>query len=400
MDAFFASVEQMDNPKLRGKPVIVGAAPDQRGVVAAASYEARRFGVRSAMPSCEAGRLCPKGVFVVPRMERYSEVSARIRGILERFSPFVEPLSIDEAFLDVTGSQRLFGPGPELAARLKEAIRSETGLTASAGVAPNKFLAKLASEMEKPDGLVVAPFSWEAIARFLAPMPAGNVWGVGKVTQRVLEQGGLKTIGDLQRVDERVLRGLVGTALARHLKELCWGHDLREIELDIDEKSISREYTFPSDCRDRSEIRGVLLELVDDVGMSLRRAGRYAGTVRIKMRWDDFKTFTRQRRVDPALCDDFGLWSVASDLLEAESLLRPVRLVGFGVSQLRDSAVGQLDLFEAGRCARRERLSKAMDAIRDRHGRSSIRRGSDSRVGPVSGAGRGEGPSVIGSGGV
>ena len=210
MDAFFASVEQHDNPELRGKPVIVGAPADRRGVVAAASYEARTFGIHSAMPSGEAARLCPHAVFVRPNMKRYKQVSSQIFEIFERFTPLVEPLSVDEAFLDVTGSERLFGSGVEIGERIRQVILEELGLTASVGVAPNKFLAKLASDMDKPDGLTLVPFSREAIIAFLAPLSVDRIWGVGAVTQKRLDEKGIRTIADLQSADLVSLVSIVG----------------------------------------------------------------------------------------------------------------------------------------------------------------------------------------------
>jgi len=215
---------------LRGRPVVVGAPPDRRGVVAAASYEARRFGIRSAMPSREAGRRCPHAAFVRPDMKRYAAVSKQVFAILERFSPFVEPVSIDEAFLDVTGSQALFGDGRRIAERIREAIRAETGLTASVGIASNKFLAKVASDLNKPDGLTLVPSEPDAIRRFLAPLPVSRLWGAGRVTARALEALGVTTVGDLQRADPSALRQGLGWAAAEHLCRLAQGIDDRDVE--------------------------------------------------------------------------------------------------------------------------------------------------------------------------
>jgi len=378
MDAFFAAVEQRDRPELRGRPVVVGARPDQRGVVAAASYEAREYGIRSAMPSVEAGRLCPHAVFVAPDGKRYGEVSRHIMAIMRRYTPLVEPLSIDEAFLDVTGSQRLFGSGPEIGAKIKQRILQETGLTASVGVAPNKFLAKLASVMDKPDGLTVVPTGRERIVRFLAPLPVDRIWGVGKVTRRLLSDAGISTVGQLQAVREKQLAAVLGQHAARHLLRLAFGEDERDIETAREEKSLSHEYTFPRDCREPDTVRAVLLDLVDDVGRRLRRAGKHAGQARLKLRWQGFETLTRQRALDPPVCDDFSLRSAAESLLDATRLHRPVRLVGFGVGHLSSPSDEQLDLFDLAGPSRekRERLSEAVDAIRDRHGGGSIRRGS------------------------
>ena len=381
MDAFFAAVEQHDHPQWRGKPVVVGAGPNERGVVAAASYEARPYGIHSAMPSREAGRLCPHAVFVPPNGRRYEEVSRQIRAILERFTPLVEPVSIDEAFMDVTGVLRLFGDGREVARKIKAAIRSETGLTASVGVAPNKFLAKLASDLNKPDGLTVVPWSREEIVAFLAPMSISRIWGVGKVTQATLEQQGLRTMRDLQSVSESRLASIVGRSSARHLLALARGEDDRTIELENEEKSISREYTFSRDSTSREEIRRVLGDLVDDVGSQLRAAGKYAELGRLKLRWQGFKTITRQRLFARPVCDDFSLREMAEALFAAEELVKPVRLIGFGVSRLTASAQMQLTLFDArpGAEDRKERLSRAVDQLRRKLGPDSIGRAAGMR---------------------
>jgi DNA polymerase-4 len=378
MDAFYASVEQRDRPEFRGRPVIVGAAPDARGVVAACSYEARRFGVRSAMPSREAGRLCPEGVFLPPDMKRYEAASRQVFAIFERFTPLVEGLSIDEAFLDVTGSRRLFGDGPAIARAIKEATRKETGLTASVGVATNKFLAKVASDLGKPDGLTVVPQEREAIGAFLAPLPVDRLWGVGRVTQDALAKHGIRTIGDVQHLAPAQLAGIVGAHAAAHFLRLAWGDDEREVETGIAEKSLSREHTFPVDSRSADEIRGTLLDLVEDVGRRLRESGKFAGTARLKLRWKDFETIVRQTPLEPPCCDDAALREAAERLLAAESLAKPVRLIGFGVSRLTSERAWQPGLFDgsSAETTRRERLSRTVDAIRREHGGGSVRRAS------------------------
>jgi DNA polymerase-4 len=390
MDAFYASVEQRDRPELRGRPVVVGAAPDQRGVVAACSYEARRFGVRSAMPSREAGRLCPQAVFLPPDMRRYEAASRQVFTVFERFTPCVEALSIDEAFLDVTSARRLFGDGAAIARSIKEAVRGETGLTASVGVAANKFLAKVASDMGKPDGLVVVPPGREAVAAFLAPMPVGRVWGVGEVTQSLLHERGIRTIGDLQRMTEPGLAAIVGGHAASHILKLAWGEDERAVEAESGEKSISREHTFPSDVRGEEPVRTVLLDLVEDVGRRLRETGKYAGTARLKLRWQGFVTITRQVQLVPPCRDDTTLGQAALRLLAAEPLVRPVRLVGFGVTNLKDNPQWQPGLFDDGPGSegKREQLSRAVDTIRRRHGAGSIVRGSRATGGGAAGAQR------------
>ena len=376
MDAFFASVEQHDNPDLQGKPVIVGSPADRRGVVAAASYEARKFGVHSAMPSGEAARRCPEAIFVKPNMKRYQDVSRQILKIFERFTPLVEPLSVDEAFLDVTGSEKLFGSGVEIGQSIRKAVCTETGLTASVGVAPNKFLAKLASDMDKPDGLTLVPFARDAIVEFLAPLPVGRIWGVGGVTQKHLEAIGIRTVGDLQRVSMPQLIRSVGEHSAGHLKLLAYGEDAREIVTEHEEKSISKEHTFPKDVVQRETLRQVLLTLADEVGTRLRQKERYASVVRLKLRWQGFKTITRQRQLRPASCDAFSLRSAALALLKAESIDNPVRLIGFGVSGLWDRPPEQLSLFDDAAEARekQETLSRSVDALRTKFGGSAIGR--------------------------
>lgn len=376
MDAFFASVEQRDHPEWRGKPVVVGAPPDRRGVVAAASYEARTYGIHSAMPSREAGRLCPHAVFVPANGRRYRQVSARIFRILERFSPFVEPLSIDEAFLDVTGVQRLFGKGEEIAAKIKQAIRRETGLTASIGVAPNKFLAKLASDLQKPDGLTVVPDDRAAILEFLAPLPVHRIWGVGKVMERQLQRLGIETIGDLQTTPPQRLAGLLGKRTAEHLLRLAHGQDNREIEPAAEEKSMSGEHTFPEDTRSPEQIERVLCDLAETVGRRLRSAGLYARAAHLKLRWKDFRTITRQKALARPCRDDFTLRQTALGLFRAQETKEPVRLIGFGVSRLIDHADDQMSLFEteSRNAGRNERLSQAVDRLRGKYGDTAIGR--------------------------
>ncbi|MFW5871238.1 MAG: DNA polymerase IV [Verrucomicrobiota bacterium] len=377
MDAFFASVEQNDNPELKGKPVVVGAAPDRRGVVSAASYEARKYGIHSAMPSREAGRLCPHAVFRPVNGRRYREVSERVFDIFERFTPLVEPLSIDEAFLNVTGARNLFGDGRNIACLIKETIRSETGLTASVGVAANKFLAKLASDLDKPDGLVVAPERPEEIREFLAPLPVGRIWGVGKVTCRHLKERGIQTIGDIQKMPEEQLVNIAGRSFARHIKLLAHGVDDRELELDREEQSISREHTFAEDCNDVEKIESVLRELAEDVARQLREAEKRASVAHLKLRWKNFRTITRQKPFGRAACDDHTLREMATGLFRREELKAPVRLIGFGVGKLCRSAerMSQLELFSEDSTLiqeKRENLSRAIDEIRSKFGDTSI----------------------------
>lgn len=380
MDAFFAAVEQHDHPELKGKPVVVGSPPDKRGVVSTCSYEARKFGIHSAMPSRTAYKLCPQAVFLPPDMKRYHEVSEQIMEIFRRFTPRVEPISCDEAFLDVAGARYLFGDGTEIARRIKSAVRDETGLTCSVGVAPNMFLAKIASDLNKPDGLTVVPSGPEQIAAFLAPLPVKRMWGAGKKTQEILAAHKIRTFGDLQTADPAKLSAWVGENSAAFFRRLAFGIDEREIETDGEEKSLSNEITFEEDRTGQKEIEAALLDLADKVGTRLRRAGFYATTAQIKLRWADFSTITRQRKLDPPCCDDITLRETALELFRKETLHSPVRLIGFGVSGLRRTAdAPQLDLFQTSEkqlSAKRETLSRSVDCIRERFGRKSIRRGS------------------------
>lgn len=380
MDAFFAAVEQHDRPELQGLPVVIGSPPDKRGVVSTCSYEARRFGIHSAMPSRTAYRLCPKAIFLPVRMERYLEVSERIMAVFQRFTPLVEPLSCDEAFLDVTGARQLFGDGPRIARRIKDAILAETGLTCSVGVAPTLFLAKIASELEKPDGLTLAPFDEDRIHAFLAPLPIRRMWGAGKVTQAALERYGIRTFGDLQAADPARLAEWVGDRSAARFRRLAFGKDDREVEPHGVEKSLSREITFEADLRDRAALEKVLCDLADQVGTRLRRAGFRAASAQIRVRWSDFSVITRQARLDPPRCDDMSLREAALGLFRKEPLRSSVRLIGFGVHRLAaTSPEKQPELFTppvSAATAKRETLSRSVDRIRERFGRKSIRRGS------------------------
>lgn len=380
MDAFFAAVEQRDRPELKGLPVVVGAPPDRRGVVSTCSYEARRYGIHSAMPSRTACQRCPHAVFLPVDGPRYQAVSRQIMALFEQFTPHVQPLSCDEAFLDVTGAQRLFGDGPAIARRIKAAVLHETGLTCSIGVAPNLFLAKIASDLNKPDGLTVVPTADNQIRAFLAPLPIQRMWGIGGKTQKVLAAHGIRTIGDLQQADPARLAAWIGPRAAAGFRRLAFGIDERAVTTGREEKSISNETTFAEDEHNPEAVEQQLLDLADKVGARLRAAGLYAATAHIKLRWKDFSTLTRQRRLDPVCRDDQTLREAALDLLRSEGLHAPVRLIGFGVSGLRKTAdEPQLALFqskETQTSKRREALSQAVDAVRRRFGKSSLRRGS------------------------
>lgn len=345
MDAFYASIEQRDNPTLRGKPVIVGGRPEERGVVAAASYEARRFGVHSAMPTARALRLCPKAILIRGRMGYYAEIAGQIREILRSFTPLVEPLSLDEAFLDVTGSERLFGHAEQMAREIKRRIREEVKLTCSVGIAPNKFLAKLASDLKKPDGFVVV--HPQEIEGFLENLPVSRLWGVGPATEERLRARGISTIGDLQQIPRNELIGEFGKWGAA-LFELARGIDERPVTAEREVKSISRETTFANDLYQFNELRKVLFELAEEVARDLREEGLKARTVQIKVRFADFTTITRSVTLKESSDATRLIREAARLLLEHKVDLsgRGVRLVGVGVSNLEIPTTGQLVLFE------------------------------------------------------
>jgi DNA polymerase-4 len=373
MDAFFASVEQLDRPELRGRPVLVGGRPGARGVVAAASYEARRYGCRSAMTMSTALRLCPQAIVIAPRGRRYAEVSACIFDILEQFTPLVEPLSIDEAFLDVTGSIALLGPPDQIARDLKWRIHGGTGLTASVGVAPNKFLAKLASDLEKPDGLVIVPP--EGIQEFLDPLPISRLWGVGKATLPRFESMGIRTFADVRLLAADQLRARFGEA-GEQFYRLVRGIDDRPVVPDREARSISHEVTFPADVDDHEQLRNVIMIQTDHVTRRLRRHGLLAKTVTLKIRSGDFKTISRSRTLDVATDETQVIWDAAVMLFAewSHGMPAPVRLIGLGVFQLSPHAGQQQLLFGQDQSLRHRQLDRAMDAIRDRFGDDAIGR--------------------------
>ena len=368
MDAFYASVEERDRPGLAGRPIIVGADPRGRGVVSAASYAARRFGVHSAMPIGRAARLCPDGVFLPVDMDKYARVSRDIMAILAGFTPLLEPLSIDEAFLDVTRSQALLGDGEAQARRIKSRIRAEVGLTASVGVASNKFIAKVASDLEKPDGLVVVPPGTEG--DFLAPLPVSRLWGVGRVTASELESMGIRTIGRLASVPAGHLQARFGKNGAL-LHELARGIDERPVEPFAPPKSMGAEETFGADHRDVDRLTATLRSQAERVARELRAEGYAGRTVTLKLRFADFSTITKSHTDDPTQ-DGLRIYREASALLARVPLRQPVRLIGLSVSELGPAGAGQLSLLEPD-AARRERLSRALDRLVARFGDESIR---------------------------
>lgn len=348
MDAFFASVEQRDEPAYRGQPLIVGSPPDQRGVVCAASYEARRFQVRSAMPSRTAAKLCPQGIFVRPRMEAYRAESARIMALLESFTPLVEQVSVDEAYLDLSArfdealpTDAALEAALPLAAEIKRRIQAERQLTASIGVAGNKFLAKLGSDFQKPDGLTLIR-ERDKLA-LLRPLPVRSIHGVGPVTAQLLEGAGLRTIGDLQDTTLD-LEPLVGSFAAR-LRERAHGQDDRPLDLSEDRKSISAEHTFRADTEHRPTLRAALREMAADVAQTLERHGVGALTVQVKVRYGDFTTLTRQIRMEEPVTEPREIYHLACHLLARHELVqRPLRLLGIGASTLVAPTLRQLRL--------------------------------------------------------
>ena len=372
LDAFYASVEQLDDPSLRGRPVVVGG-PSGRGVVCAASYEARRFGVRSAMPTAVARRLCPEGVFLPPRFDRYGELSAEVFAIYRSYTPLVEPLSLDEAFLDATRSRALHGDGPQIARSVKERVRRETGLTVSAGVADCKMAAKIASDLGKPDGLVVVP---EPTERFLAPLPVSRLWGVGRVTEAALSKLGVSTIGELARCPEALLVARFGVNGAR-MRALARGDDPRPVVPDEEAKSVGAEDTFERDLRGEEELWPHLLDQAERVARRLRESGRRGRTVTVKLKYSDFTQVTRRTTLPaptddgPTLCE-----AVRRDLRRAD-LSRPVRLTGVSVSGFGEEE-GQLGLFAgapgvaAPEQGKRAALNAAIDALAARYGERAV----------------------------
>lgn len=377
MDAFYASVEQLDNPEYKGKPVIVGADPKGgtgRGVVAACSYEARKFGVRSALPISRAWKLCPKGVYVRPRMNRYAEVSAQIMAVFRRYTDLVEPLSIDEAFLDISGSIALFGPGDEIARSIKKEIRERTGLTASVGLAPNKFLAKIASDIRKPDGFIVV--EERDVEGFLRELPIARLWGVGPKTEQRLHELGFRTIGQVAASNRESLIQNLGS-LGAHLYQLSRGHDERPVVPNWEPKSISSETTFDEDTADHELLLRTILELADHVAERLRKEGYRARKITLKLRYSSFSTHTKQQSLDRQIQTGDEIAAVARALFAQFALTQKIRLIGVSAGDLhRDGGEPQqLLLFPQAENAK-EKLSHTVDEIKAKFGVDALRRGS------------------------
>jgi DNA polymerase-4 len=373
MDAFYASVEQRDNPQLAGKPVVVGGSVKSRGVVAAASYEARRFGIHSAMPMARAVKLCSNLIVLPVRMERYAEISERIHLIFERYTPVIETISLDEAFLDVTGSVKLFDSAEKIAIAIKNDIKKETGLTASVGVAINKLLAKIASDLKKPDGLVI--ITEENKQEILDPLPVGKLWGVGKVTEKSLHLVGIYTIGQLRKKTAERLQTIVGS-FAEQLLEFAHGIDKSEVEPYRPAKSISTEQTFEADTDDKNFLLDVLLSEVETVAARLREEDVKAKTFTIKFRYGDFRSITRSKTISEPDDSTAVLWKVCQDIFEQWYLKErgPLRLIGFEASHFATEDTGQMLLFGGDKNNKQKRLDQAVDKIRKRYGDGSVRR--------------------------
>ena len=380
MDAFYAAVEVLDNPSLRGKPVIVGGS-SARGVVTSASYEARKFGVHSAMPTAQAHKLCPDAIFVRGRMARYAEISRAIRDVFDAFSPVVEPLSLDEAFLDLSGSERLLGPALEVARALKRRVLERTGLVVSVGVAPTKMAAKILSDMSKPDGLLL--LGPEYLREFLEPLPVERLWGVGRVTLTRMHQLNIRTIGDLARHDVGDLRSRFGS-FGPHLYELANGRDPRSVVADWQRKSYGEENTFEHDLAlDSLELRRVLIAHADALGRRLRADQVHARTVTLKLKLarplggGRYPLLSRSSSLDDATDDSAAIAKIAIALIARVSAREKVRLAGIQVHNLERADSSQLGLFDspAGGAAKSARLNRALDAVARRFGDEAVTRG-------------------------
>lgn len=374
MDAFFASVEQFDNPALKGQPVIVGGRPDGRGVVSAASYEARAFGVHSAMPLKTALRLCPQGVFLPVRFARYGEISKHIREIFHRYTPMVEPLSSDEAFLDVKGSEGLFGSAETIGRKIKEEILNETGLTASVGLGPNKFLAKLASDLRKPDGFVV--ITPDKIREILDPLPVGRLWGVGKKAELRLQALGYKTIGQIAAANPKALEMAFGSS-AIYLWELAQGIDFRVVTPDRLAKSLSADITFSEDIEDEEVLGEKLLDLVEHLGSRLRKKEIKAAVLEVKLRSSDFETRSVSKTLLEPMNETMLLWGEAKALLQKllKFDLLPARLISVGAVRLVRPGEIQGGLFDTKIIKKQGEIDRTLDAIKAKFGSESIGRG-------------------------
>jgi DNA polymerase-4 len=380
MDAFFASVEIREQPELRDRPVVVAGRPDQRGVVAAASYAARQYGIRSAMPTATALQRCPELIILPGRMSLYSEVSSQIHEIFSRYTPLIEPLSLDEAFLDVRASEALFGKTVDIARRIKQEILHELRLVVSVGVAPNKFLAKIASDVEKPDGFVV--IEARDVQSFLDPLPVSRLWGVGRVTEQQLHALNIRTILELRRFTESRLKQHFGQ-LGEHLWQLAHGRDDRSVTPDREAKSVSHETTFAQDISDPDILRAVLFNLTEQVASRLRQQGLRGRSVQLKLRFADFRTITRVRSLKAATHSTDALWTTVQQLFDKAfhtlsktnaGNMPPIRLIGMGVGGFDSGQPqAQLGMFDEPQ-AEAASVDKLADAINSRFGHKLLSR--------------------------
>jgi len=368
MDAFYASVAELDDPSLRGKPVVVGAGI--RGVVLSANYAARKFGIRAAMPVGRAKRMAPNAIFVSPDHHRYAEISAKVMEIFESFTPFVEPLSLDEAFMDVTGAQKLLGTPREIGQAIRKRVHEECGITCSVGIASNKFIAKLASGHCKPNGLLEIPD--DRVISFLHPLPVSDLWGVGPKTAEQLQRLGLRQISDIANTPLETLKRALGDATGEHLYELSWGRDLRTVVVDDPEQSIGANETFSYDIDDPETILREYLKLTERASTRLRNRNLYAKTISITVRFADFKTITRSKTLPLPISSTHEIYQVVKDLYEALKLDRArLRLVGVSLSNLRDEAPEQLMLGQREKGWRE--AESAVDKAAARFGEKSVR---------------------------
>lgn len=376
MDAFFAAVEQMDNPQYRGKPVVVGADPKGgtgRGVVSTCSYEARTFGIHSAMPISVAYKRCPHAIFLPVRGKRYAELSRQIMAILEEFSPLIEQISIDEAFVDISGTEKVLGPPEIVANNIKQCIKERTGLTASIGIAPNKFVAKIASDLQKPDGLVIVKPG--TVEEFLSPLEISRLWGVGDKTRPHLEKMGIKTIGDITKFSCEEMAKRFGKH-GRHLWNLAHGRDDREVVAYTKVKSVSNEVTFEHDTADLELMQKTILQLSEKVASRLRKKQLMGNTVTLKIRLEGFTTFTRNRTLKDPVNTSEGIYSAAFALFKQfDRSGKRVRLLGVGVSALKTAHGAQMSLF-AEQKQDESKIDTVMDKVRDKFGDKSIFRAS------------------------
>jgi len=372
MDAFFASVEIRERPELVGLPVVVGGTATGRGVVAAANYAARQYGVYSAMPMVKALRLCPKLICLPVNMPLYIEVSQEIHEIFYRYTPEIEPLSLDEAFLDVTASEKLFGSAADIATKIKSDIKNECRLIASAGIAPNKFVAKIASDIDKPDGFVVV--EKDEVQAFLDPLPIKRIWGVGKKTEQQLHNYGINTIYEIRNKKPEWLRQQFGK-LGEHIYRLANGLDKREVISDAKSKSVSSETTFSTDIYDKEVLLATLLQLSEQVAARLRVKNIKAKTVNVKIRFHDFKTITRSKSLSEQTSQTMKIWEIVKQLFLSvwQSGELKIRLVGVGLSGLSTDEPAQTDLFEQD--VKQDTLDVLSDEINQRFGKAKIHRG-------------------------